>query len=108
MSNEKRYTPSVSLTPKEKKWLEMKADEVGVSYTRYMKEVALGKRTQAGELMGKDNRLKQILQALAPIGNNINQIAKKANETGHIYEQFFRDARQELNDLQIKILEELQ
>lgn len=89
MSKEKRFTPSVSLTETEREWLKMKAKEVGISYTLYMKEVALCKRTQDGDRIGKDNRLKQLLRQISGIATNINQLAKKANETGHIDVQRF-------------------
>lgn len=108
MREEKRYTPSVSLKESERKWLKKMADEEGISYTRYIKEVALCKRSQAGQKIGKENRLKQLLTELNRIGTNINQIAKVANKTGSLKANRFKKTEQEFASLKLKILEELQ
>lgn len=108
MSDEKRHTPSVSLKEDEKYYLEKKAEEAGISYTRYMKEVALCKRSQDGAEIGRDKRLNQLRKDLKKIGTNINQIAKVANETGSVNINRLEEARKDFFELKIEVLKELQ
>jgi hypothetical protein len=105
MPNKKRYTPSVALTPEEKNILERKAKKVGISYTRYMREVALGELPQDEtevtkyELLDEIRKIKSELNA---IGNNMNQIAKVGNQTGSFNEEYFSEARRALFEMKME------
>ena len=91
MNKQKRYTPSVSLKESERNWLKQQAEKAGMSYTRYMKEVALGKQPQAEKTLYKDQHELEvkgmtvdefdsiIRKALIPLGNNMNQVVRRLN-----------------------------
>ena len=96
MSDQKRYTPSVSLDAIEREWLKAQAKKKGVSYTRYIRMVALGQLPQAEPLYLKDQpvefnkgvthkQMKRLLtHDLSKIGNNLNQLTRHVNETRQI------------------------
>ena len=50
--------------------------------------------------------LKEVLSLMQHIGNNVNQIAKRANATGHVYETDLKDI-QEMQDKIWKALNDI-
>lgn len=51
--------------------------------------------------------LKELTAQLGKIGSNINQIAKRANETRNVYEQDIKDVLEMLHEIQILINEKV-
>lgn len=97
MSEEKRYTPSVSLKEDERDWLKKQAEKAGVSYTRYLKQVALGRLPQAEKTFYKDQHkiklsdgitveefTRTLYEQLPSANSNLNQISRRANESGQV------------------------
>jgi len=110
MEEEKRYTPSVSLKESEKQALVKKANEVGVSYTRYMREVALGELPQDADDFNKYDRvevLQDLKYELNMIGKNINQLTRVAHQSENINSGRLRKMGQELHRLKMEILDHL-
>lgn len=80
----------------ERQWLKTQAKKEGVSYTRYIRMVALGQLPQAEPMYQQDrplelnkgitaNQLKRLLtHDLPKIGNNLNQLTRHVNETRQI------------------------
>jgi hypothetical protein len=110
MADKKRYTPSVALTPEEKKYLEKKAKKVGISYTRYIREVALGELPQ-GDVAGTQyeliKELGKLRSELTAIGNNLNQMARIANQTGAINGERIAKIEGHAYELKMRILDQL-
>lgn len=78
----KRTTPSISLRPEERQFIEAQAEKAGVSMGRYIKQVVLGERRQAFMKTSVDipeMEVRHIIRQLSAIGNNINQLARIAN-----------------------------
>ncbi|MCW9708811.1 plasmid mobilization protein [Fodinibius salsisoli] len=93
MNDKMRHTPSVSLQTDEKEWLKTQADKAGITYTNYMRKVALCQLPQAEIPFRKEDRrlpfkngisqrdMERVIDYdLAKVGNNMNQIARKLNE----------------------------
>lgn len=62
-------------------FIESEAKNAGVSKGNFCRQVVLGKLPQPGNIDGPISRkeFKDLHRELAAIGNNINQLAKKAN-----------------------------
>lgn len=108
MKAKKRTTPSVSLKPEERYWLECQAEEAGVSLGRYMREVALCERSQDGEKISRAHLLDKLIQQVRAIGNNINQIALHGNQNGQVKPQRLEEMRNQLRDIRQRIYEVLE
>lgn len=93
----------------ESEWNQIKkqAELNNISPSRYVREMALGERKIDGEKQGKDNRQKQQLRALAKIGNNVNQMARVANETNNINADRIDEIRSTIGDISKEIVNEL-
>ena len=74
----------IRVTPEEVDRIKERMQEVGIkSMTAYLLRMAL----HGFVIMMDLSDLKEILRLLQISGNNLNQYAKKANETGSIYKE---------------------
>ncbi len=85
----------VIFDPEEFKQVERLAKKAGVTTSEYMRRMALnGKIVQInmGDVM-------PLVNAIRPIGNNVNQIARMANETHNIYAEDVNQLRESVQAL---------
>ena len=85
----------VIFDPEEFKQVERLAKKAGVTTSEYIRRMALnGKFVQInmGEVM-------PVVNAIRPIGNNVNQIARMANETHNIYAEDVEKLRENFQSL---------
>ena len=93
MKKERIY---IRLTAKEKAMIKQRMDNMGVTnLSAYMLKMALDGYCVKLDL--KD--LKDLLYLLRMCSNNLNQYAKKANETGSIYQSDIVDLKVRLDKL---------
>lgn len=90
----------IRVTPEEMEAIEKRMEEAGIkSVTAYLLRMALHGYVIVMDLTD----LKEILRLLRISGNNLNQYAKRANETGNIYKEDI----EELKSNQDAILQEI-
>lgn len=86
----------VRVTPKEKKYIQKRMNEMGINnMSAYMVKMAIDGYCVKLDL--KD--LKELNYLLRMCSNNLNQYAKKANETGSIYQRDIIDLKIRLEKL---------
>ena len=84
------------VTADELKKIHERMEEAGISsLTAYLVRMALHGYVIVMDL----SDLKEILRLLQISGNNLNQYAKKANETGSIYAEDIRDLQTRLDEI---------
>lgn len=86
----------IRLTPEERERIERKMQEIGIRNTSaYIRKMALD-----GYCINLDlTDVSQVSSLLRRCGNNLNQYAKKANETGSIYLEDIRDLQKILDEI---------
>ena len=90
----------IRVTPEEFDRIKERMEEAGIkSMTAYLLRMALNGFVIVMDL----SDLKEILRLLQISGNNLNQYAKRSNETGSIY----REDIEELKNNQKEILQEM-
>lgn len=90
----------IRVTPEEVDRIRERMEEAGIkSMTAYLLRMALNGFVIVMDL----SDLKEILRLLQISGNNLNQYAKKANETGSVYQEDI----EELKRNQKEILQEM-
>lgn len=90
----------IRVTPEEIEQIRARMAEAGIkSMTAYLIRMAIHGCVLVMDL----SDLKEILRLLQISGNNLNQYAKKANETGNIYHEDI----EELKGIQKEILQEM-
>lgn len=90
----------IRVTPEEIEQIRARMAEAGIkSMTAYLIRMAIHGYVLIMDL----SDLKEILRLLQISGNNLNQYAKKANETGNIYHEDI----EELKGIQKEILQEM-
>lgn len=90
----------IRATPEEIEQIRARMAEAGIkSMTAYLIRMAIHGYVLVMDL----SDLKEILRLLQISGNNLNQYAKKANETGNIYHEDI----EELKGIQKEILQEM-
>lgn len=90
----------IRVTPEEIEQIRARMAEAGIkSMTAYLIRMAIHGYVLVMDL----SDLKEILRLLQISGNNLNQYAKKANETGNIYHEDI----EELRGIQKEILQEM-
>lgn len=90
----------IRVTPEEVERIKERMEEAGIkSMTAYLLRMALHGFVIVMDL----SDLKEILRLLQISGNNLNQYAKKANETGSVYQEDI----EELKSNQKEILQEM-
>lgn len=107
MAVEKKIIRSVRWTESEWKKIEEQAEAAGISPSRYVRQVALGKRSPGGFDQGKDHRLEQLIKDMSKIANNVNQVRRVANQTGDISLMVVKDIRRDLGRWGEKLVKEL-
>ena len=98
----KEYTKyiQIKLTPKDRKAIEDKMKEVGFSnISAYIRKMAID-----GYVINVDlSELKEILRLLRINSNNLNQYAKRANESGSIYYSDIKDLQKDQKQLVLMV-----
>lgn len=90
----------IRVTPEEIEQIRARMAEAGIkSMTAYLIRMAIHGYVLVMDL----SDLKEILRLLQISGNNLNQYAKKANETGNIYHEDI----EELKGIQKEIIQEM-
>lgn len=106
MAIEKTVLKTIRVTPKEHEQIKFLADQAGVSWSRYVRQVALGERRPVSEAGGvSKEEVKEILRQLSAVGNNLNQLALVANTSGSIHTRRLDEALRSLEPVTEKILE---
>ena len=86
----------VRLTPEEKKQIEEKMAQLGIlNMSAYIRKMALDGyciRLDLSSIREKTNQISRI-------GNNVNQVAKRANETGSIYPDDIRELQKKFDEI---------
>lgn len=90
---------------KDAELIKEKMEKAGVSnMSAYLRKMAID-----GYVISLDlSDLKEILRLLRINSNNLNQYAKKANETGNIYLEDIRELQKSQNEILMKLKEVIQ
>ena len=93
----------VKLKPRERELIRKKMEQAGIlNMSAYIRKMAIDGYVIILDL----SDLKEIIRLLRINSNNINQIAKKANETGSIYLQDVKSVQNQQEDV-YKALKEI-
>ena len=86
----------VKVTPEEKEKIRQRMDKMGVkNMSAFMRKMAID-----GYCVNLDlSDVNEMVRLLRYAGNNLNQYAKKANETGSIYADDIRDLQERFEEL---------
>ena len=84
------------VTPQERALIEQRMEQAGtVNMAAYLRKMSID-----GYVLRLDlPELKEMVSLLRYCGNNLNQVAKRANETGRIYTQDLEDLSERLDRL---------
>lgn len=92
------------VSAEESKRIRNKMDEIGIrSMAAYLRKMALDGYCVNLEL----NEIKETVSLLRICSNNLNQYAKRAHETGNIYETDIQDLQERMNEIWTKMKEVL-
>ena len=95
MSIQKTDMIYLRVTPQERKRIEEKMAELGIhNMSAYIRKMALDGLCICLDL--KD--IRSLTEQVARCGNNLNQYAKKANQTGSVYEADVQDLQERFNE----------
>ena len=86
----------VRLTPEERKQIEDKMAQLGIlNMSAYIRKMALD-----GYCIWLDlSAVREMTNQISRIGNNLNQVAKRVNETGSIYQEDIQDLQTRLDGI---------
>lgn len=86
----------VRVNERERSLIEQKMGLAGIrNMNTYMRKMAID-----GHIIRLDmSDIKELVQLVRRIGNNVNQIAKRANETRHLYAEDMADIRRGQSDI---------
>ena len=104
MPIERDQIKSIRFSQDELDWLEKRANEAGVSFGRYVRQVALGERLQETDKPASEGELWELGKQLRGIGNNINQIARVANTSGKVNPSRLTDSLDRLDEIAKRIV----
>ena len=91
---EKSETIKLRISPEERRQIQRKMEELGIlNRSAYLRKMALDGYCVRLDLEG----VKELTRLLRICSNNLNQYAKKANETGSIYKADIEDLQQRLD-----------
>ena len=95
MSIQKTDMIYLRVTPQERKRIEEKMAELGIhNMSAYIRKMALD-----GYCVNLDlSDVKELVHLLRQCSNNLNQYAKKAHQTGSIYEEDVRDLKERFDE----------
>ena len=84
------------VSPSDKERIRMKMEELGISnMSAYIRKMALD-----GYCVNLDlTDVKELVHLLRQCSNNLNQYAKRANETGSIYQDDIKDVQERLDQV---------
>ena len=86
----------IKVTPEEKEKIRQRMDEMGVkNMSAFMRKMAIDGYCVKLDL----SDVNEMVRLLRYAGNNLNQYAKKANETGSIYADDIRDLQERVEEL---------
>ena len=84
----------IKMTPEDIKAIEAKMEQAGVkNRSAYIRKMA-----RDGYIINLSD-IKEVIRLLRINSNNINQIAKKANETGNIYQYDIKEVQSQLDEI---------
>lgn len=106
MAVKRKKFKTIRWSDEEYSFIEKQSELAGVSFGRYVRQVALGERSISGERQLQSDGLKAAMVELSRIGNNINQIARVANETKLINMVRIDEIKMELREIGMKLLQE--
>ena len=96
MSIQKTDMIYLRVTPQERKRIEEKMAELGIhNMSAYIRKMALDGLCICLDL--KD--IRSLTEQIARCGNNLNQYAKRANETDSIYQEDIKDLQKKLDEI---------
>ena len=86
----------VRLTQEEKRQIEEKMAQLGIlNMSAYIRKMALD-----GYCIRLDlSMIREMTNQISRIGNNVNQVAKRANETGSIYQDDIRELQKKFDEI---------
>ena len=86
----------IKVTPEEKEKIRQRMDEMGVkNMSAFMRKMAIDGYCVKLDL----SDVNEMVRLLRYAGNNLNQYAKKANETGSIYADDIRELQERFEEL---------
>lgn len=97
MKNRKRNIPLMFwVTPEEREQIEQKMAQLGTAnMSAYLRKIAID-----GYVVHLDlPELQEMISLLRRSSNNLNQLARRANETGRVYPEDIQDIRQKQEQL---------
>jgi len=100
----RRVYQQVTLTSEEQQQLRERAGQLGVTVPRLMVEASLSGTRTLAERAELRLRLDQLVQLLANIANNVNQVAHQANIEGRaVRREWFEENVEGIQDLRGEI-----
>lgn len=95
ISSRKTVFKNIRFTPEEMEDIKHKAETLKMTTSRYIHTMAL-----EGEIyMLEAPEYRDVMVALGRIGNNINQITRRLNETGSFYYDDVADVKKEFDEI---------
>lgn len=92
----RKYQIKFDVTEEEKKIIEQKQKLSGIT----SKGVFYRKMILEGAVIKTDvSAVKDVTVSINRIGNNINQIARRANQTGRVYEDDLKEVNEKLGEI---------
>lgn len=93
------YKKQFWLNNEEVENLKIKSDKAGMNESEYIRKLILGYKLREKP----DDRFYEVMKQLRLIGNNLNQIAKKANSLGFVDCQLYKQEVAKLDDFILDI-----
>lgn len=90
------------VSPEEEALIQKKMEQAGIRNKRaYLRKMAVD-----GYIVHVDmESVKEFIRIVRPIAGNVNQIARRCNETGNLYAEDVEDLRKGCAEVQGKVLE---
>ena len=102
---EKNIMIHTRVSPHEYALIKCKMDELGIkNMSAYLRKMAIDGYAVKLDL----SDVKELVRLLRYCSNNLNQYAKKANETGNIYLEDIRELQKSQNEILMKLKEVIQ
>jgi len=103
-NRERNVRLQLFVTDEEEQMIKIKMAQVGTTnFSMYARKMLID-----GYVIKNDfSEMKKLTRELAALGRNINQIAKRANETRNIYEQDVKDLQHYFYEVKRRVSERL-